>query len=69
MNEDKIIMYSTECPKCNILKEKLDNKNINYNICNDINYMKEKHILSVPVLEINGELLQYGKAIKWVNNL
>ena len=69
MNEDNIIMYSTGCPKCNILKEKLDNKNINYSICNDVDIMKEKHILSVPILEINGELLQYGKAIKWINNL
>lgn len=67
MNE-KIIMYSTGCPKCNVLKSKLDGKNIQYVICDDVSEMESLNIDHVPVLSVNGELFQFTDAVKWVNN-
>ena len=62
-----IVLYSTKCPKCIILEKKLKAKNINYEEVNDIEVMKEKNYLSVPVLEVDGERLDFAKAIEWVN--
>ena len=38
----EITLYTSNCPKCKILKAKLDDKKINYNICDDTNVMTEK---------------------------
>lgn len=62
-----VILYSTHCPKCKILETKLKQKNIHYEECNDVDDMLSKGIQSVPMLEIDGELLDFGKAVKWVN--
>ena len=40
----KIILYSTNCPKCNVLEKKLQSKNIDFEICNDVDLMLSKGI-------------------------
>lgn len=59
-------LYSTNCPKCKVLKEKLDNLNIDYTICDDMNLMIEKGFLSVPMLEVNDKIMTFNEAIKWL---
>jgi glutaredoxin-related protein len=63
----KIILYSTNCPKCNVLEKKLQNKNINFEICNDVDLMLSKGIQQAPYLEVDNELMDFSKAVKWVN--
>ena len=63
-----IIMYSTGCPKCEILKEKLDAKEISYDLVTDVEEMKKLGITKVPMLSVDGNLMQYRDAVKWVNN-
>ena len=60
------VLYSTGCPKCKILKQKLDEKNIIYEICSDVEVMKSKGMMSVPILEVDGETMTYMNAIQWV---
>ena len=62
-----IILYSTGCPKCNVLKKKLTEKNIEYTESNDIEVMASWGIDQVPVLSVDGELLQFAEANKWIN--
>lgn len=62
-----IILYSTGCPKCSILKKKLEEKKIPYDTVTDIKEMISLGINEVPVLSVNGDLLPFAKAIKWVN--
>lgn len=64
----KIIFYSTGCPKCSVLKQKLENKNIEFETVTDIDKMLELGIQSAPILSVDGELLKFSDAIKWVNN-
>lgn len=63
----KIILYSTNCPKCNVLEKKLQSKNINFKICNDVDLMLSKGIQQAPYLEVDDELMDFTKAVKWVN--
>ena len=60
-------MYSTGCPKCNVLKSKLDSKSIPYFVVSDVPSIIAKGITTVPVLEIDGRLLDFKKAVDWVN--
>lgn len=63
---NKIILYTTHCPKCEILKEKLDNKNITYEICSDVKTMVAKGFRSTPILEVDNVALTYLDAINWI---
>lgn len=63
----EIIFYSIHCPRCKVLEAKLQQKSINYIECNSVDIMEEKGISSVPCLSIDGEIMDFGKAIKWVN--
>lgn len=62
-----ITVYSTGCPRCTVLEKKLLQADIMYKICEDRDVMKDKGIDSLPVLEVNGQLLGFAEAIKWVN--
>lgn len=64
-----VILYSTGCPKCIILKKKMDEKNIEYDIVSDVDLMQEKGFMSLPMLEVNGSTMDFGSAIKWVNGV
>ena len=64
---EKVIFYSTHCPKCNVLKAKLDEKNIEYIENNDVKEMISKGWLSAPVLEVDGAALMFKEAVNWVN--
>jgi len=66
MNE-KIVFYSTGCPKCRILKKKLDEKGIEYEVCSDEERMIALGLTEVPVLEIKGELYSFPNAVCWIN--
>lgn len=61
-----ITLYSNDCPKCKILKLKLDDKNIQYELCSDINIMKSKGFQSMPMLEVDGEVMNFNNSVKWV---
>ena len=64
-----ITIYTTEaCPKCKILKKKLDSKGIQYKEIKDIEILKSLDIYEVPVLEVDNKTLEFNEANEWVNN-
>lgn len=60
-------MYSTHCPQCKVLEMKLNKANIEYTICDDTDKMTEIGLKAAPALEVNGEILGFADAVKWVN--
>lgn len=62
-----VVLYSTHCPKCNVLEKKLKQKNIDFEEVNDIEIMKGKNIFFVPVLEVDGNMMDFSTANQWVN--
>lgn len=65
-----MILHTIDCPKCQVLKEKLESKNIAFEINKDEAVMAQLGITQVPVLQIdNGELLEFSAANKYINNL
>lgn len=64
-----MILYSTGCPRCSVLIQKLNKKNIAYTIESDVQKMTEKGIKSVPVLELDsGIRLPFKEANLWLND-
>lgn len=64
-----MILYTIDCPKCKILKKKLDDKNIKYDMCTDIKVIQDKGYMYLPVLEVEGKGLDFSAAVKYVNEL
>ena len=63
-----VVLHSTHCPRCKVIEAKLNLKDIQYEINTDMDKMESLGIMSVPVLEIDGQLLQFKEATEWINN-
>ena len=63
----EVIVYGTGCPKCNVLKKKLGDKNIEFSEVTDVDKMMELGLNSVPYLSIDGALMDFADAVRWVN--
>nr|DAJ43019.1 MAG TPA: NrdH [Caudoviricetes sp.] len=64
---DIYILYSTGCPKCEVLKKKLAEKGVQYTENNSVDEMLTLGIEAVPVLKVNDRLLDFKGAVDWVN--
>lgn len=64
-----VMLYTIDCPKCKILESKLNSKNIPYEVFKDRDKMIEKGLSTMPVLEVDGDLLDFGQAVKWINEV
>ena len=62
-----IVLFSKGCPKCSILKKKLEQKGIVYQENNSVEEMLGLGITQVPVLKIGSRLLEFADANDWVN--
>ena len=65
---EKVILYSTGCPKCKVLKSKLDEKSIECEIISDMDTIISLGFKTVPLLSVDGNIMQFADAVKWVNN-
>lgn len=63
---NKVILYEHGCPRCKVLKFKLDQKNIEYETVNDIELMQEKGFNEAPKLEVDGVIMGFKEAVDWV---
>lgn len=63
-----VILYSTHCPRCCVLEKKLKQKNISYKEVNDIDIMREKGYLEVPILEVDNKSMNFKESINWINS-
>ena len=62
-----VILYSTGCPKCKVLKMKLDRAGVSYTVEEDVETMRKLGLLSAPALSVDGELMLFGDAVKWAD--
>ena len=65
-----IKFLTIDCPRCDILEEKLKAKNIEFERIDDRAFFEAEGINEFPLLEIeHGERLKYFDAVKYINNL
>lgn len=63
-----MILYTTQgCPKCRILKQRLDEAGLQYTETQDVSKLIEMGFQSAPILEKdNGELLGFKEALDYI---
>ncbi len=67
-NTESIMLYSNGCPKCNVIKNKLNAKNVSYVENNNVEELVSLGIQTLPVLKVGNEFLSFAEANAWVNN-
>lgn len=62
-------IYTTDtCPRCKVLKVKMDAKGIPYESITDVNEIQRLGIMSVPYMQVDdGELMDFATANAWIN--
>jgi len=64
-----IVLFSNGCPRCKILKQKLDDKQIKYSISDDFDEVMDQGLQTAPVLKVNNKYYQFGDAVKLIGEL
>ena len=63
---ESVIIYSTKCPRCKVLENKLQAANIPYDEITDVEIMKSKGFQEAPKLEVDGVVMDFKEAVKWI---
>lgn len=63
-----LTLYSTGCPRCGVLKKKLQEKNMPFKEVTDTDKLMALNIDLVPQLEVDGSLMDFTTAIRWINS-
>ena len=64
--EQKIILYSTGCPKCSVLTKKLNYLGVEYAVSEDMDEMKALGLKAAPALSVDGVLMDFAESMRWV---
>lgn len=63
-----IVAYSTNCPKCRILKKKLETSGLDYEFIEDeaevMKVAQEHNIMEAPFTIIDGEVFNFSQTLK-----
>lgn len=63
-----VTVFSSGCPKCCVLEQKLVSKGIEYQTVQDFTEILSKGFQTLPVLKVGENYYDFSQAIKWVNN-
>lgn len=62
----KVILYEHGCPRCKVLKSKLEHSGIEYETVNDVEIMKARGFDEAPKLEVGGIIYGFKEAVDWL---
>lgn len=62
-------LYSTGCPNCRILKQKLEDKGVSYKENNSVSDMIAKGFTHVPMLEVDDKIYNFNEALLAVKEM
>lgn len=65
----KVILYTTHCPICEMLKSKLEERHIEYVENTNVEEMKMLGLSTVPALSVDDEILGAKDAVNFLNSI
>lgn len=61
-----VVLFSNNCPRCKVLKTKLEQSGIKFKEINDVELMVQKGFVTTPILEVDGETYGFKEAVEWI---
>lgn len=62
-----ITLYTSGCPRCKVLEKKLNAASIIYETFTDTDKMVKMGMNVMPILEVDGQRMNFKEANEWVN--
>ena len=63
---ENIILYSNGCPKCKVIKSKLEALNIKFTQTDNLDELISLGYKTLPLLKINDKILDFKSANDWI---
>lgn len=67
--QNNYVLYTTHCPRCNVLYNKLKNKNIPFEVSEDIDKLIEMGFMTAPILYDGKKYYTFEEAIQLINKM
>lgn len=64
-----IVLYSTDCPRCKVLKKKLSNVGIKYIENNSVEEITRLGFTEVPILKVDDKFMDFLEANLWIGSV
>lgn len=64
-----IVLYTTHCPACKILETKLKSKGVAYEVNESEEAIRDLGYTSAPLLQVDGEVMEFATAVQYVNTI
>ena len=64
-----IKLLTIDCPMCDVLENKLKERNISFVKINDLDELEKMNIEHFPCLEVEGKILSTKESFNYVNNI
>ena len=64
-----VTLYTTHCPLCRVLETKLNTAGVEYKINEDVEEIRKLGYLSVPVLVVDGDDMNFKEACVWADSM
>lgn len=65
----RVTLYSTGCPQCKVLEQKLKDAGIDFEVSNEIEKIVEMGFMTAPVLEVDEKYMNFSAARQWVEKI
>lgn len=66
---NKYVLYTTHCPKCNVLYKKMTDKGIFFDVSEDVEHLIKMGYMTAPILFDGEKYYTFEEAMKLVNNM
>ena len=63
------VLYSTGCPRCNVLKAKLDEAGIEYDVVSDEDKIIDLGIRTVPTFKTDDKYYNFSETLAWLRSM
>lgn len=63
-----VTLFSTNCPKCRVLEQKLIAANIDFKIDSNIQEVIDQGFMSAPVLKVDDVYYDFKQGVDWIKN-
>lgn len=65
----RVTLYSTGCPQCKVLEQKLRDAGIDFEVSDEIDKIVEMGFMTAPVLEVDEKYMNFSAARQWVEKI
>lgn len=64
-----ITLYTTHCPKCEVLYKKLETAGLQFDVCEDVEELMNLGFKTVPILKVDDKFLDFKQAVDWIKEV